>query len=153
MKIESQEDRQRVTQQLAVENPIVALYAFRVLRMIDRLKDDPQDYVPPKPSELVGSAQLKNRSLLITDLLREAQSLPTVGSDLKRLAAGAINLEQLRPLVVGARTVLDFGGDSDVDEPKRVSRDLINQCRETMQKLRGDDKLKDELQKIINNNV
>ena len=152
-KIENKEDRQRVTQQLAGENPIVALHAFRLLRVLDRLKDDGQDYVPPKPSELVGSAQLKNRSLLITELLRQTPSLPTVGSELKKLAAGAVNLEQLRPLAVAARAVLDFGGGSEVDESKRVSRDIINQCMESMKKFHGDGKLNDELQKIINHNV
>jgi len=153
MKIETKENRQRVTQQLAGENPIVALQAFRVLRVAARVSDDAQDYVAPKPSDLVGIAELKNRALLITVFLRETESVATVRGELSKLVTGATNLEQLRSLAMAARSVLDFGGGSDVDESKKVSREILNQCVEVAKKLPGDDKLKGELQMLSTHDV
>ena len=152
-KIENKEDRQRVTQQLAGGNPVVSLHAFRLLRATGRLKEDAQDYVPPKPVDLINSAQLKNRSLLIADLLREAESVPALGSELKKLAVRAENLEQLRSVALAARAMLDFSGASEADESKKISRDIIDQCMKTMQNLSGDSKTKGELQKIITPNA
>lgn len=149
LKIENKEDRQRVTRQLAGENPIVALQAFRVLRVTDRLPDDDLGYVPSKFSELVAGAAVTNRALLITDLLREARLIPTAAGEVNKLLVAATELGQLRPIAAAARAVLDFGGGSPVEESKRVSREIMGQCSEAMKRLPADDKLKGELQKLI----
>lgn len=148
MKIENKEDRRRVTRQLASENPIVALQAFRVLRATPRLADEAKDYVPPTPSDLLETAALSNRALLTTDFLRQAQPGTAMSGELERLATAATNLDQLRPLAIAARSVLDFGGRYDDHELRAVCREILDQCAKVAKELPGDSKLKDEFQKL-----
>lgn len=146
MRMESGEDRQGLRRLLAGENPFVALGALRVLRVANPPKGDGL----LKLSDLVGSVDVKNRALLITDFLRGVQSVPGAADEVKKLVAGAATLEQLRPLAVAARAVLDFGSPNAEDEAKKISQQLLDHCSEAIGKLPGDVRLKVEIQKIIN---
>jgi hypothetical protein len=150
LKLENKEDRLHLAKQLAGTNPIVALEAFRILRVTGRLKDDAPDYVPPKPAGLVKSADLASRALLITDLLRVAHSLPNVEDESKNLVMAATDLQQLRPIAMAARSVLYFVVGPHVQESKKVSFYILADCLAATEKLQGDVKLREELQMIIN---
>ena len=67
----------------------------------------------------------------------------------RKLVTAAANYEQLRPTVTAARAVLDFGRGPGAAESGKISREILNQSSEAMKRLRGDAKLKEELEKIV----
>lgn len=144
LKAANRDDRQRINQLLAADNPIVALHAFRALRAGDAAGGR----VPAKPAELIANASLGNRALLITDLLRALQRAPVTEADWKSLVPTATYLAQLRPIAVAARAIVDFGDGPPDAASKQISRELINQCAAAMKGLSGDEKLREELQKL-----
>jgi len=149
MKIQDNEGLLRALREVAGENPIVALLAFRTLRSVDEPNKGVGNHKPTGPSGLIGTAQLKNRALLITDLLRKTQSFPPT-DELKKLVERAARIEELRPIAAAARCVLDFGTFAPDDAPKKVSREILNQCSGALDKLDGDEKLRDEIRRLIN---